>query len=272
MGLFERLMNDRAPVRNTLRFALRTLGVGGYRFRLAAGALQRQPYAYIMHQGALLASRLGHARISVLEFGVAGGGGLLEMERHATEIERLVPGVTFEIYGFDSGQGLPAPRDYRDLPYHWKPGFFAIDRSKLEVKLVRAKLVFGDVRDTTRTFFADHRPAPIAAVVHDLDFYSSTADALGLFADDPHFLLPRVYCYFDDTLGGETELYNDWTGELLAINEFNAAQPNVKIAPPPHLRVRDGGQAWRHQIWVSHRFDHPEYGRFVSDDDQQRPI
>ena len=39
---------------------------------------------------------------------------------------------------------------------------------------------------------------------------------------DLEFFLPRMYCYFDDTIGTETELFNDFTGERLAINEFNS--------------------------------------------------
>ncbi|HEY5681248.1 MAG TPA: hypothetical protein VIS55_14360 [Pseudomonadales bacterium] len=50
---------------------------------------------------------------------MAGGNGLVEMERIAREVEPLF-GVGIEIWGFDSGKGLPAPRDYRDLPYIWQ--------------------------------------------------------------------------------------------------------------------------------------------------------
>jgi hypothetical protein len=47
-------------------------------------------------------------------------------------------------------------------------------------RLTIGKLVLGNVKDTCKTFFVDYDPAPIGCVFHDLDFYSSTRDALGL--------------------------------------------------------------------------------------------
>lgn len=52
------------------------------------------------------------SKISAIEFGVDGGNGLLAMENIAQEVEKEVP-VEFEIYGFDTGSGLPEPIDYR---------------------------------------------------------------------------------------------------------------------------------------------------------------
>src|SRR5262245_56689938 len=71
--------------------------------------------------------------------------------------------------------------------------------------------------------------------MHDLDFYSSTKAALGLFEADEKYILPRVFNYFDDIVGSEIELYNDFTGERLAINEFNAAHAQMKLCPAYHL-------------------------------------
>ena len=87
-----------------------------------------------MYQGARLAKLLGIPRISVLEFGVAGGNGLVVIEQHARWIQREL-GVGLEIYGFDTGEGLPEPVDYRDLPYGWKAGFFKMDRAVLDRRL-----------------------------------------------------------------------------------------------------------------------------------------
>jgi hypothetical protein len=81
-----------------------------------------------------LAKRLGHSKISVIEFGVAGGNGLVNLEMHVSEIEKLL-NVEIDIFGFDTGGGLPPPKDYRDLPYYWKPGYFAMDEEKLRKKL-----------------------------------------------------------------------------------------------------------------------------------------
>ena len=264
-------MNEPAPVRRLLKRLIARLGLGSFETRYRIEALERMHYAYILYQAAKLASALGQKRISAIEFGVAGGSGLRWLERHAEAIERIFP-VEIEIYGFDTGAGLPAPRDYRDLPYHWQHGFFAMDEGKLRASLKRAKLVIGDVAETWKTFAETYNPAPVAAVAHDLDFYSSTAEGLKLFDIDEQYLMPRIFCYFDDTIGTDLELYSDFTGERLAINEFNATRDKRKIAVPYYLRAREGLGSWRHQIWIAHLFDHSRYNDFVSERDQQLPL
>ncbi len=272
MNIVSRILNSRNPIRAIARFTVRTLDLGNFPFRLNIGAVERPHYAYIVYQAARLASQLGLPRISVLEFGVAGGAGLLCLEKHAEEVEKVFPDVKIDIYGFDTGAGLPPPVDYRDLPYHWQEGFFAMNSTVLLPRLRRSKLIFGDVRETSAKFLTDYNPAPIAAVAHDLDYYSSTAPTLDLFLADAAFVLPRVFCYFDDTIGGDIELYCEFTGQRLAIREFNARNDSVKIATPYYLRVADHGETWRHQIWVTHIFNHPLYDKFVSDQNQQLPL
>ena len=167
--------------------------MGTYLDRLSISAMDRPHYGYCMYHGASLAKRLGIDKVSVLEFGVAGGNGLVSLEYHARQVEEIL-GVEIEIYGFDTGTGLPEPEDYRDLMYHWKEGFFEMDREKLLARLTRSKLVFGNVRDTVRTFREEFNPAPVCAMYHDLDYYSSTRDALDLFNEDESMLLPRIFC------------------------------------------------------------------------------
>ena len=208
----------------------------------------------------------------MIEFGVAGGGGLLMLEHHAREVERLIPSVKIETYGFDTGIGLPPPTDYRDLPFHWREGFFAMDRQLLEAKVSRSKLIFGNISDTIDTFTQTYDPAPVGAIAIDVDLYSSTKAALKIFQAAPRYLLPRVLCFFDDVMGGDIDLMSDYTGERLAISEFNAENELKKLSPAYHLRVLDGGEAWRHQVWVAHLFDHPRYNQFVSYTDQQLTI
>jgi hypothetical protein len=165
-NFIEFMMNHKAPVRHLVRRTIRAVGLGSFEFRYRIGALHRMHYAYIVYQAARLAVKLGQHRIAVIEFGVAGGTGLIWLERHAESVEKLFP-VEIEVYGFDTGGGLPSPRDYRDLPYHWQTGFFSMDHETLQSKLRRAKLVLGDVAETWQSFFDTQRPAPIAAVAHD---------------------------------------------------------------------------------------------------------
>jgi hypothetical protein len=45
------------------------------------------------------------------------------LERAAKEIERTL-GVGIDVVGFDSGEGMPEPTDYRDWPHIWGRGFY----------------------------------------------------------------------------------------------------------------------------------------------------
>ena len=190
MRKIQRLMNKPQPVRDVIRSLVRMTGFGGPKFQFEIGAIERPHYAYLVYNAAQFAHQLGHQRVSILEFGVAGGDGLLSLEHHADWVEKLFP-IKIEIYGFDTGEGLPAPEDYRDLQYHWKAGFFRMDQDKLKTRLKRAKLVLGNVRTTADKFIETFKPAPIGGAAHDLDFYSSTVDALKLF-DVPDDVYPSA--------------------------------------------------------------------------------
>jgi hypothetical protein len=267
MSFFVSMMNEPQPVRRMLRAAIRRARLGSPSFRYAVGAVDRPHYAYLIHRAARLAASLGMERVGVVEFGVAGGAGLLAMEAHAAWVESVFP-VKIEIYGFDSGEGLPPPTDYRDLPYHWRGGFFKMDVDALRERLTRAKLILGDVADTTRTFFRDHPDAPpIGAIAWDLDFYTSTKNAFALIENDRGFL-PRVFCYFDDVIGRD-ELYADGSGERLAIREFNTEHADQEFSPDHYLRAERGFAAWSHQVWILHKFEHPDYCRFIGPENQQ---
>jgi hypothetical protein len=235
--------------------------MGSYEQRLKLGAVDRPHYGYCVYQAALLARKLGMERISVIEFGVAGGNGLVNLEGHAREVTRLL-GVEIDLYGFDTGKGLPPVTDYRDMPYHWKTGFFKMDIPQLRERLKKSTLVLGDIQKTAKGFFKKFNPAPIGALFYDFDLYSSTAAALKMLEAKDRYFLPRLFCYFDDTIG-EEELYNDFTGERLAIREFNEAHARIKLAFARHLLARRIQEAWFRQIWIGHRFGHPQYNTYV---------
>ncbi len=253
-----------------LRPIIRRLNIGSFEFRLNMNALKRVHYAYICFHAAKLGKKLGYKKISVIEYGVAGGQGLIILEKHIKEIEKIF-NIEIDIYGFDTGEGLPEPIDYRDLPYHWKKGFFKMKKNDLKSNLKKSKLVIGNINDTSESFFSKYNPAPIGAVIHDFDFYSSTKIALSMMCNNENFFLPRVFSYFDDTIGDEVSLYNDFTGERLAINEFNNKNNDIKISVPYHLKALRT-QIWHNQIWICHFFKHPKYNDFVSDENQQLNI
>jgi hypothetical protein len=226
-------------------------------------AVDRPHYAYGIYQAAYNAKFQGINEISAIEFGVAGGNGLVAMEDVAAAVTAET-GVTVKVYGFDTGSGMPEPVDYRDLPYLWRPGDFPMDIAKLRARLRGAELVLGDVADTVSGFVESHNPPPIGFVAFDLDYWSSTVSALRIFDVPVDRLLPRVMCYMDDVIGSDVEIHCEFVGELLAINEFNDAHADQKLAPIHGLRHKRPVPAiWNDQIWVLHNFKHPEYSTYI---------
>ncbi|TVR21843.1 MAG: hypothetical protein EA389_14520 [Ilumatobacter sp.] len=228
-------------------------------------ALIRRPdYAHCILKAAKLAAALGIARISVIEFGVAGGNGLVAMETHSARITGLT-GVAIDVIGFDTGEGLFAPRDFRDMPYHFSPGSYAMDVDSLMKRLEHAELVFGDAAETFPDALDRFGSAPIGAMSFDMDYYSATAGVLGYMGDDASAgcFLPRVSSYFDDVVGNKGQEYNEFTGELLAIDEFNAANSHVKLVEDRYFRSLPVNFTWHHSIYTMHRFEHPSYSTYV---------
>ncbi len=233
------------------------------------GAVDRPNYAYIVYQAANLARRLGQPRISVLEFGVAGGRGLLNLEHHARAVSALT-GVEIEVYGFDTGMGLPPPKDYRDLPYVWQESNFKMDQDALKKRLTSAKLVLGLVENTVKTFVKEYAPAPVGAISFDLDYYSSTVDALKILKIDPAYRLPRIFTYLDDIYSSDLGHVTPKVGVPLALAEFNAAHKDRDISPLTHLEFTYGpSRKWHRQIYSFSDFSHPQYNQDVIKADRQ---
>jgi hypothetical protein len=211
----------------------------------------------VLHAAAI-AARTGLPRISVLEFGVAGGTGLLALEQAALVAEAHF-GIAVDVYGFDSGTGLPRPRDLRDAPFAAAEGYFPLDEARLRSRLQRANLVLGDVSETVPAWLASS-PSVIGFMAFDLDYYSSTRDALAVLAADPERLMPRVMCYFDDIHGYP---WGDCNGARLAIIEFNRSSSTRNIARIHGLRYMlpssELNQRWPEAIYIAHLFDHPRY-------------
>lgn len=232
-------------------------------------------YAYGVLGAVELAAGLDLQAVTVIELGVAGGNGLVELERLALGLE-AERGVTVRVAGFDLGTGMPAPADHRDSPYVWQKGFFRMEETTLRARLHGADLVLGDVADSAPAFLAS-APPPIGFVSFDLDYYSSTAAALKVLLEstDHDRYLPRVLCYFDDTVGPHAEMHSEFTGELLAISEFNQRHDTRKLARISGLRYKvhpcDG--PWVDGMFVLHLFDHPLYDTYVfPDPDRQFPL
>jgi hypothetical protein len=237
----------------------RRFPVGPLELRVRYGIASRPNYAYGVYAAADLAARLGIPAISVVEFGVAGGSGLLALENIATEVSRVL-GVKIAVFGFDSGEGMPAPVDYRDLPHAWRQGFYKTDQAALKASLKHATLILGNVSSTAPAFLQNRDLPPVGFVAFDLDYYSSTKAALRLLEGGPESHLPRTYCYFDDLIWPEMACHNEYVGELCAIREFNAEHTHLKVCPIHMLsHMRPHAAAWNEQMYVSHDFQHPLY-------------
>lgn len=253
--------------------ALRRLPVGSYELRCALDLYPRPHYAFGVQQAAVLAQRLGVERISVIEFGVAGGQGLVELSGMA-ELATAHTGVAIDVYGFDTGEGLPKPTDYRDLPYTWREGDFTMDTDALRRRLPQAQLLLGNIDDTVPEFLENHDPAPIGFISIDVDYYSSTVAALRVLDGEHRHFLPRIFCYLDDTVGDEDQtVHNDFVGELSAVRELNEANDEMKMAPINGLRHKRAVPApWNDIMYVVHRFEHPSYATYVGREDSQTEL
>ncbi|MDP6785643.1 MAG: hypothetical protein QF830_03895 [Rhodospirillales bacterium] len=231
-----------------------------YYYRTVFNEVERPEYGYCIYKAAMLAKSLNHSRISIVELGVAKGQGLRSIEKHIDNIKREFD-LDFDVFGFGLEEGLPKPEDYQDMPFKWWEGGYEMNPDSLKKELKHTKLVLGDVKETSKTFF-DVYPdaAPIGAVFFDLDYYSSTRDSFELFRDAENYL-PRVFCVFDDILGT-----NEFIGELKAIKEFNDAHPKKKFAKPYGL-FAERRQVWNEKIFTFHDFDHHQYNEPTYDVD-----
>jgi len=250
--LYERLSE---PLHLNLAAALVAM-FGGFRSRVAWDLVVRPQYAYGVLHAADQARQLGLSSLTVIEFGVADGEGLLNLCALARRAEKST-GVNIRVVGFDSGAGMPPPLDYRDHPELYLQGDFPMNQKALRAALPpTAELKIGPLSQTVADFLNRTHP-PIGFAAIDVDYYSSARDALLLCADDdPTKYLPVPLLYFDDIM---FETHNEWCGELLAINEFNAVHAKRKIAPDRFLHTRRifKNPRWLSQIYVVHVFDHP---------------
>ena len=246
---------------------------GSVATRVQHGVFDRPHYAYCVYAAADLARRLGIPEISVIEFGVAGGRGLLALERIAKLVSGAL-GVVIHVTGFDSGSGMAPAQDYRDLPHVWGSGFYKMDLPKLKSALSpETELILGDIRDTIPEWSPR---GPIGFVAFDLDYYSSTKAAFHLFDGDARAMLPRTYCYFDDIVWPAIACHNEYVGEVCAIKEYNEEHARRKICPLHLLRhQRVYPQRWNDQVYVHHDFAHPLYCRNLTpegESERQLPL
>lgn len=224
-------------------------------------AFERPWYAYGLYNAAIQAKNLGINEFAVIEFGVARGFGLANLEKLVSLIQKEID-ITIKIYGFDTGVGLPKPIDIRDQLYFWSHGDFSMDPVEIKRMLSQSNLVLGEISKTIETFTLNFNPPPIGFLIFDLDFYSSTMDAFKIFTRlPPESFLPRVECYMDDVSSTGMLVASNSMGVLAAINDFNNMAPtDVKLLKKIDLgrsRVLPG--TWHQTFWVAHFFSNDKY-------------
>jgi hypothetical protein len=254
-----------------VRAFLKKFSLGSLELRLAFGAFDRPWYAQGMYEAARLAQRLKHGGVSVIEFGVAQADGLAAMEAVAAEIRRRLQ-IEVQIFGFDSGEGLPGHGDYRDLPYVWRRGLYKMDVEAVRRRLPTARLILGDVSQTAPRFLENGGFPPIGFISFDLDYYTSTLAAFQIFDGPDRNYLPRVLTYFDDIISGDQVYFCEEVGELRAIREFNQNSKSDRIRPihgwKQSLLFQPG---WADAMWAYHRFDHYQYNEYIGRPRAMRP-
>ena len=215
----------------------------------------REPYAFGILEAAKQAKKIGLDGITVIEFGVAAGGGLFNMCYIAKEVSKEI-GINIQILGFDSGAGMPSPIDWRDQPDKYFTGDYPMPEiEKLKSALPpNCSLVLGPINETVKNFESNLK-FPIGFISVDVDYYSSTIDCLGIFNLAPSLYLKYVYTYFDDIYDIDD---NEHCGELLAINHFNNTNTLRKLVPATMLTQKRifRRSHWVKQIYLAHIFDH----------------
>lgn len=241
---------EEAPFRLLSYFLVKRLA-GSVRTLNHWGAVDRPNYLVGVLAAADLAKADGHAAISVIEFGVAGGGGLVRLQECAELVERET-GVKIHVFGFDTGEGLPTLcQDFRDHPDQWKVNDYKMDIPKLRARLSpRTQLVLGNIAESVPAFVAQNHP-PVGFIACDVDLYSSTTDVLKVFSLPGKKMLRRAFIYFDDL---DFVFNHRFAGEWLAIEEFNQANPMVKIDVWHGIRkdrvFRD--EPWLDKMFIAH--------------------
>ena len=219
----------------------------------------RPHYETILLEACIEAKKLGYNEITVLELGVAGGNGIISLEKYKKRIEALYD-LKINIYGFDSGEGIPSSDNKFDLPFHWKQGDFKIDKKKLE-KITTSKIIYGDVKNSVDEFIR-YKPKNITAIFFDMDLYSSTKNFLNHMDKLQEYLSPRVYCYFDDIFNPNHWINKD-VGEQLAIEEFNSENKNLKIGLAPDSVNDFKFPLAKGQLFMLNHFNHLDYKKYI---------
>jgi len=184
------------------------------------GIIPRPHYALGLLLAAKQAVDLGYKKIKIFELGCYNFEGLIDLENYTNDIKQFLD-IDFEIFGFDLKKGLPkyTPNNYDRLS-RWSPGDYRLEINKNLKYLKNSKILYGDVKKTIPNFIKKYKKSfltsPIAFVIYDLDYYTSTKNGLNLLKLKSNNYIPKTYVYFGDYLMSSFD-----EGERKAVFEFN---------------------------------------------------
>ena len=206
---------------------------GGFRKKIDYDLVPRQPYAFGLKDAFEISIAEECSKVIIIEFGVSSGAGLYNLAYIADKLSSIYA-VDYQIIGFDSGEGMPKPIDYRDHPEKFRTGDYPplnLDINNLPKK---TKVYYGDISDTLVKLDSElSEDSKIGFVSIDVDYYSSTEKCLKVFKKNHSSYLSKTVVYLDDVNNVD---HNDYCGELLAINEFNENNLPRKICKMTQLR------------------------------------
>jgi len=251
--LFLRIIGYEKPLRVAL---LKYLSLKFYNFR--------PHYETLMYESAKNAIKLGYNKIDVIELGVAGGNGIKSLLNYKKKIEKVLD-IKINIIGFDSGSGLPIVNNKKDLPFFWKEGDYK-NRNLDKLKKIDDSLTIyeGNIANTINDYISHNNKNKIALILFDLDLYTSTKIFLDnvIRLSENNFLLPRVFCYFDDLFIADYHL-DDTNGEPLAIKEFNDHYENLKLGKTfDHINDFKFPLA-KGQVYTLHDINNSDYNKYI---------
>jgi len=196
------------------------------------------------HRRPLLGSPSG----AYYEFGVGMGRSLLSYCHALSSFQRMcrIDATKYQIFGFDTFEGLPESYDPRDHNPHWWPGKFLVSEESLRRRALRAlprrfhqglHLVKGRFEETLTPGLREQLLGfPPAIVNIDCDYYTSCKVALDWLSP---MLRTGTILYFDDVW--EFWGHPDF-GEPAAIRAFERSGrgqliPFTGIPTPPWGRA-----------------------------------
>lgn len=230
---------------------------GSYLRKIDFDLILRPHNAFSIVEAARGARSQGKSAVTIAEFGVASGAGLMNMARIAERVSRMTQ-ARIRIVGFDTGSGMPPARDYRDHPELYWQGNYPMDEARLRAALPsNTELLLGDLATTVPAFLQTlSAEAPLGYIVLDLDYYWSTLEALTAFEAAPDRYLPVTRVFVDDV---DLYSHNAWCGARGAIADFNTRHALRKLERDEflvHDRIFKHPQ-WISQMWKMHVLDHP---------------